>query len=212
MRSRVAALVIIAAIFSTTAQAKKAPSAVWQVMRSADPVTGASTCAVVASDTAGGLRFTQTGALYPVVEMNSTHGLLVGVSSGGRLRLPVGDILWRIDDHPHRVVKAADNPALAGQASEVPAATVEALTAQTMRMVQAMTATSTMAGGAAAREMLDEMLAGQTLLFRSASTAVQTGIPDYSALRAGQVTAKGIRPYPLDASFRAGLVACGITG
>ncbi|MES2302342.1 MAG: hypothetical protein V4521_09765 [Pseudomonadota bacterium] len=212
MRSRVAALVIIAAIFSTTAQAKKAPPAVWQVMRSADPVTGVTTCAVVASDTAGGLRFTQTGALYPVVEMNSTHGLLVGVSSGGRLRLPVGDILWRIDDHPHRVVKAADNPALAGQASEVPAATVEALTAQTMRMVQAMTATSTMAGGAAAREMLDEMLAGQTLLFRSASTALQIGIPDYSALRAGQVTAKGIRPYPLDASFRAGLVACGITG
>ncbi len=212
MRSRVAALVIIAAIFSTTAQAKKVLPAVWQVMRSADPVTGASTCAVVASDTAGGLRFTQTGAFYPVVEMNSTHGLLVGVSSGGRFRLPVGDILWRIDDHPHRVVKAADNPALAGQASDVPAATVEALTAQTMRMVQAMTATSTMAGGAAAREMLDEMLAGQTLLFRSASTALQTGIPDYLALRAGQVTAKGIRPYPLDASFRAGLVACGITG
>lgn len=212
MRVAAAALALGALAMSPAAQARKAPPPVWQVMRSADPVTGASTCAVVASDTAAGLRFTQTGALYPVVEMNSTHGLLVGVSSGGRIRLPVGDILWRIDDHPHRVVRAADNPAIAAQPSGLPSATVEGLTAQTMRMVQAMTATSTMAGGEAAREMLDEMLAGQSLLFRPGSTAVQTGIPDYSALRAGQVTAKGIRPYLLDTSFRAGLVLCGITG
>jgi len=207
-----AALAILAITIAPAASARKAPPPVWQVMRSADPVTGASTCAVVAADTAAGLRFTQTGALYPVVEMNSTYGLLVGVSSGGRIRLPVGDIVWRIDDHPYRLIRAADNPSDAGPPSGAPAATVEAMTAQTMRLVQTMTATSTMASGAAAREMLDEMLAGQSLLFRSARTTAQTGIPDYATLGAGLITAKGIRPYPLDASFRAGLVTCGITG
>lgn len=212
MRVAGVALALGALAMSPAAQARKPPPPVWQVMRSADPVTGASTCAVVASDASGRLRFTQTGALYPVVEMNTTYGLLVGVSSGGRFRLPVGDIVWRIDDHPHRVVRAADNPSDAGQQSAAPAATVEGMTAQTMRLVQTMTATSTMASGGTAREMLNEMLAGQSLLFRSARTTAQTGIPDYAALGAGQITAKGIRPYPLDASFRAGLATCGIAG
>src|SRR5690606_38699484 len=87
---------------------------VWSVSRTSDPITGVSSCVVTAYDTAAGLKYSRFGFLYPVVENNSKLGLLVGVSSGGKMRLPTGDILWRVDDNPHRTLRAADNPALTG--------------------------------------------------------------------------------------------------
>ncbi len=201
-----------AAVGSSVAQAKKKQAAAWQVVRATDPITRASTCAIVASDYVGKTRFTQSGALYSIVEMNSTYGLLVGVSSGGRFRLPTGDILWAVDNLPHREIRAAENPGQRPAPATIPGAgaTVEEMTSYAMRLTQQMTASSTMATGAKAREMLEEMLAGQSLLFRSADTGPQTGLPDYSALTAGQRNEKGLlRPIPLDESFREGLRVCG---
>lgn len=212
MKTILASLALIAVTFSPGADAKKRAAA-WQVVRAADPITRASTCAVVASDYVGKTRFTQIGALYPVVEMNSTYGLLVGVSSGGRFRLPTGDIIWSVDERPHRQIRAADNPSQhkAVTTPPVPRATVEELTEYAKRLTQQMTATSTMASGAKAREMLDEMLAGQSLLFRAEGSGPQTGLPDYSALVAGQRNEKGdLKPIPLDGSFREGLRVCGM--
>ena len=124
--------------------------------------------------------------------MNSTYGLLVGVSSGGRFRLPTGDILWVVDGLPHRELRASDNPgAVSSGASHVPAANVEAMTAYTMQLTRSLSATSTMASGEKAREMLDEMFKGQSLLFRSAAAGPQIGLPNYSALVAGQVNERG---------------------
>lgn len=92
-----------------------------------------------------------------------------------------------------------------------PEGTVEAATARAMRLTYAMTATSTMASGAKAREMLDEMLAGRSLLFRAAAPAAQMGLPNYTAPMAGQITGKGeLKPIPIDTSFREGLRSCGI--
>lgn len=213
MRNLILAAVALAAVAATpAAHARKQPRAAWQVMRATDPITRVSTCAVVASDYIGRIRLTRSGALYPVVEMNSTYGLLVGVSSGGRIRLPTGDVLWAVDELPHRELRAAENPgALPMPPLPASGATVEAMTAYATQLTRAVTATSTMASGARAREMLDEMLNGKTLLFRSAGMGPQTGLPDYSALVAGQVNEKGqLHPIPLDASFREGLRNCGI--
>lgn len=149
--------------------------------------------------------------------MNAAHGLLVGVSSGGRFRMPVGDIVWAVDGKPHREVRAADNPSIAATASPAPspgdiaAATIASSVAQANRVVQAMTATSTMASGDKAREMLAELLAGERLLFRAATPNALIGMPDYRALMARQINEKlEIKPIPIDASFREGLIACGI--
>ena len=212
MRALTLAIAAAGLTISPSAQARKAPKPAWQVMRATDPITRASTCAVVASDYLGKTRFTQTGALYAVVEMNSTYGLLVGVSSGGRFRLPTGDILWVVDELPHRELRAANNPGSASSAdSVVPTASVEAMTAYARQLTQSLSATSTMASGVKAREMLDEMLKGKALLYRSAAAGPQTGLPDYVALLAGKVNQRGeIRPVPLDASFREGLKSCGI--
>jgi hypothetical protein len=200
----------------STADAKKKPPATWQVSRVTDPITGTSTCVVAAMDKAAGLIFTQVGGLYPVVENNPVHGLLVGVSSGGKIRLPTGDILWRVDDKPFRELKANDNPppasATAASVSGTDAASkaIQDAMAFTNRLTAGMTATSTVASGARAREMLTEMLTGQSLLFRAAAAAPAYGLPGSGTWQVGQITAKGLRPIPLDDSFRAGLLACGI--
>jgi hypothetical protein len=213
MRGAAIAIALASFALAPAAVAKKQPRAAWQVMRVTDPITRASSCAVTASDYVGKIRFTQMGGLYPVVEMNSTYGLLVGVSSGGRYRLPTGDVLWVVDEHPHRELHAADNPGtptlpvVGGD----PTQTTNAATAYAMQMVKTGVSTSTMASGAKAREMLDEMLGGKSLLFRSAGFGPQIGLPNYSALMAGQFNEKGqLRPVPLDDSFREGLKACGI--
>jgi len=213
MKIPVACLALATLVITPAAYARRNRTDAWEVVQATDPITRASTCAVIATDYMGRTRFTQTGGLYPVVEMNSTHGLLVGVSSGGRIRLPTGDILWVVDDRPQRTIRAADNPsensALPGQPGL--GASIEKMTAYAMQLSRQMTATSTMASGDTAREMLDEMLEGTSLLFRSAGSGVKTGLPDYSALVAGQVNERGeLRPVPLDQSFRDGLRTCGI--
>jgi len=210
---------LAASFIASGAMAAKKPAGAWQVIRQPDPVTGRSTCTVAAIDAAGGSAFSRTGALYPVVENNPVHGLLVGVSSGGRFRLPAGDILWRVDDRPFRELRAADNPAPAGTTPVAPvppgpndAATkaMQEAMASTMRLTAGMTATSTMASGPRARDMLAELLAGHQLLYRSASAAPDFGLPSSEALRVGQYTAKGQRPIPIDDSFRVGVTSCGI--
>ncbi len=196
----------------TAASARKAPKSVWQVTRSTDPITGATSCIVAAYDRAGSLRYSRTGALYPFVEISSVHGVLVGVSSGGRIRLPTGDIVWRVDDRPFRTLAAADNPTGAA-ASAVPPGNpaMQQLVDQQMRIVAAATATSTVASGETARAILDEMLAGRGLVFRAAAATASYGLPTGAGQEVGLLTREGVRPYPLDDSFRAGLASCGIT-
>jgi hypothetical protein len=212
MRNFVMALALTGAVTSSAAQARKDQPA-WQVLRATDPITRVTTCSVAATDHIRNTRFTMTGGLYPVVEMSSTYGLLVGVSSGGRIRMPTGDILWVVDDKPYRTLRAAENPgspAMPATSSDA-AKAIDAVTAYAMQLARSGAATSTMASGVKAREMLDEMLQGRSLLFRAAGWGQQTGLPDYSAMMAGQINEKGeLHPVPLDTSFRAGLQECAI--
>lgn len=211
-KSLILAAAAASTLFMPALSAKKKPKPVWQVTRTSDPITGTTSCIVAAYDRAGGLSYSRTGALYPFVENSSVHGLLVGVSSGGRVRLPTGDIVWRVDDRPFRTLAAADNPAGATM-SAVPQSTpgMQQLVDEQMRLIAAATATSTVAGGDTARVMLDEMLAGKGLVFRAAAATASYGLPTGGDRRVGLLTKGGIRPYPLDESFRAGLTACGIT-
>lgn len=199
------------------------PARAWDVSRSVDPITGQSRCVVAAYDKlkANSKRpftFSRSGYLYPVVELNSAYGLLVGVSSGGRFRLPTGDILWRVDDRPYRELHAADNPGLPANQFAVPRTgnevadrKVEEAMTSTSKFAASMTATSTMSSGRVAGEMLREMLAGRSLIFRSAASVPSYGVPTDREYQVGQYTSQGlIRPIPLDASFRESIVGCGI--
>lgn len=196
----------------------RAPQA-WQATRTIDPVTSATRCVVTALDYFGKSRYSRTGFLYPVIEKHPDHGLLVGVSSGGRFRLPTGTILWRVDDRPFRELRAEDGPATVDTAVTAPAGTpqdpvaVKAMAdamALTNRMIMSATATSTFAQGDRAKEMLAELLAGQGLLFRAKAAAPETGLPGTGMYRVGQFTNDGLRPVPLDESLRTSLRECAI--
>lgn len=215
----IAAVTVTALMTTSPTAAKKKPREAWSVTKTEDSITGAKTCVVAAYDQVRKSRFTQTGALYPIVEKNDTLGILVGVSSGGRYRLPTGDILWRVDKLPHRTLKAADNPATASSldastpyktGNEVADKAMADAMAATSGMTAAMTATSTVASGGKASEMLAEMLSGHGLIFRSAAVAPAFGLPNDRSSRVGQYTDEGLKPIPLDASFRAGVTECGI--
>lgn len=213
-------LLIVLTLCAPALAGAKAPKEAWAVTHSVDPITGVSSCAVVAPDQFGKAKYTRLGYIYPVVENNSKLGLLIGVSSGGPYRVPTGDILWRVDSNPFRTLKAADNPATA-PIVEMRApyktgnpdvdARAEAAIASANRMAAAMMSTSTVASGAIAYELLKEMIFGRALVYRQASIAPQYGLPSSQTNAVGQLTDAGLRPIPLDDSFRRGLQQCSIT-
>ncbi|EQB00234.1 hypothetical protein L288_18525 [Sphingobium quisquiliarum P25] len=209
---------LLTAIAPSAAMAKGKPRDVWSVTRSSDPITGTTSCVVTAYDTAAGMKFSRMGFLYPIVENNPKLGLLIGVSSGGRYRLPTGDILWRVDDNPHRELKAADNPAVGGTSfgaafktgNEATDRQVEGVMVQTAQLTASLTATSTVASGDKAREMLAEMAAGRSLIYRQEAASPAFGLPSARTAEVGQYTSKGQEPFLIDASFHRGLTECGI--
>jgi hypothetical protein len=208
---------LITAVCSANAEAK--PRAVWTVARTEDPITGVKRCVVSAYDQFLGSKFTRTGFLYPVIEINSELGLLVGVSTGGPYRLPAGDILWRVDDMPFRTLRAADNPVSEGQPAVLPQQpaspyannpAVQDLIRNANRTAAAMMSPTTVASGAAAKEMLVELAKGRSLIYRSAGIASGFGLPTPQASAVGQYTGEGQKPFVIDQSFHDGLRQCGL--
>lgn len=181
----------------------------WQVVRSSDPITNVTSCVVAAPDQAAGMSFTRSLMLYPIVELNSQRGLLVGVSSGGQIRVPVGQVLWRVDDNPFRELGRSMTDMASGFGS--PSSSPADLARMQQEMIDAATATSTVSEGSVAIEMLQEMRAGRNLLFRQKQAAASYGLPGTATSAVGQYsTAGGHEAIPLDESFAASLRACGI--
>jgi hypothetical protein len=200
---------------SEPANAQRRSRDTWQVSRVSDPITGSQTCVVAAYDRAAGRSFSRVGYLYPIVENNPQFGFLVGVSSGGRVRIPTGDILWRVDTNPYREIRAADNPAPppatpSSQSNDPASAAMRDALAMTASLTMAATATSTVASGERAREMLREMTVGRQLIYRAAAGAPAYGLPSSAIGQVGQITREGLRPIPIDESFHRALAECGI--
>lgn len=219
MKICITAATLLAMTLAMPAGAKGRPAQTWQATCTTDPVTGATRCVVTALDYVGRTRYSRTGFLYPVIEKHPVHGLLVGVSSGGRFRLPTGTILWRVDDRPFRELRAEDGPMTVDTPAVAPtgadqnsvAAKVMAdAMALTNRMILSATATSTFAQGNTALAMLEELRAGAGLIFRAKAAVPDTGLPGTGMYRVGQITRDGLRPVPLDASLASALADCGI--
>lgn len=189
------------------------PAPPWSSTVTTDPITGTKRCVVAAYDRVAGASYSRTGYLYPIIEFNSEFGLLVGVSSGGPIRFPVGDIVWRVDDRPYRELRAFNNPTQGSSTTGKTAADMtSARIAETIRYAQKLAAnagaTATVASGAEATAMLDEMLGGNTLIYRASRPNAQFGLPTGHEQRVGQWTSEGLRPFPLDATFRQSVEQC----
>ncbi|MBG6119027.1 MULTISPECIES: hypothetical protein [unclassified Sphingobium] len=223
MKTRFAmtAAILLTACTMPLAAKDKTPHT-WYATRTADPVTGVTRCVVTAMDYVGKTRYSRTGFLYPMIENHPRHGLLIGVSSGGRFRLPTGTMLWRVDDQPFREIRPEDGPLPDGAAiAAVPVpAGAESATSKAVndamalatRMAAGFSATSTFATGEQAAAMLAELRAGHGLLYRAKAASSDMGLPDSGMYRVGQITKDGLKPIPVDESLHTALAQCGIAG
>jgi len=190
----------------------------WTASSSVDPITGVERCVVSIPDRSFGSAFSRTGALYPYVEQNSELGLMVGVSSGGRIRLPTGDIDWRVDDNSHHTLKASDTPssgvdipdANTAEMSEAALEAFENSMANAEGMVFSIQNGVTAAGGEKAELLLEELRAGSELRFRSKTAAPSAGLVSSSTYLTGRLEGGELVPFLLDESFERALVTCGL--
>ena len=187
----------------------------WQVSRTFDPITDETRCVVASYDQGGLLSFSRVGYLYPVVEVHPTHGLLVGAGSGGMIEVPVGDVVWRVDQNPHHEIKVANSPVDKAFASSVPDLSGTAVSEEHRAALESATQAmgslfsgATLATGTQARAILEEMKAGSSLLFRRVVS--DTGLPTSAVYQVGQYSGGKQEPIPLDESFLAALADCGI--
>ncbi|MBC6404782.1 MAG: hypothetical protein GDA41_03495 [Rhodospirillales bacterium] len=174
--------------------------------------------------------FTNSLAIYPVVEDHPKHGLLVGVSSGGKFRIPVGNVLWRVDKNDSILVSSADMPTVEqthvdeyykkldqninnkNNYSEILSKATADLMKQTSSGLISALAGAAVASGEKAHKMLNQMRSGQSLIIRrNLGTHSDIGIPQSSDLLVGQFFNGQQRPIPIDRSFHTALEACNIS-
>lgn len=130
---------------------------------------------------------TVTGRTYPFVGKRGDT-LLVGVRSGGQLRIPVGDVQLRIDDHPAWTITMIETPLEREAEGDAQQAAIQSVIAASTRPYTAAT-------GEKAQQILQQMLSGKKLIYRQ----VTPGMPTSTT---GE--------YLLDESFKAALLKAGI--
>lgn len=184
-----------------------APKVEWITVRNTDKFTDKSTCAVTVGSfyTQNGV-YTATNHYYPHIE--TVNGdLRVGVRSGGRFLIPVGDVQIRVDQNPAWTISSSETPL-----DYVPEGQLKAMQAfapqdpQQQQIVTnayktAMEATArsmspfTAATGDKARTILNQMRAGHSMIYRTVGL-------NQAASTTGE--------YVLDPSLEAALRQCGI--
>jgi len=184
-----------------------APKVEWITVRNTDKFTDKSTCAVTVGSfyTQNGV-YTATNHYYPYIE--TVNGdLRVGVRSGGRFLIPVGDVQIRVDQNPAWTISSSETPL-----DYVPEGQLKAMQAfapQDPKQQQivtnayktAMEATArsmspfTAATGDKARTILNQMRAGHSMIYRTVGL-------NQAASTTGE--------YVLDPSLEAALRQCGI--
>jgi hypothetical protein len=130
---------------------------------------------------------TVTGGLYPFVGKRGEE-LLVGVRSGGRLRVPVGDVQIRIDDNPAWTITVMETPLDRPLDKDATQAAVQTVIAASTRPYTAAT-------GEKAKQILAQMLAGKRLIYRQVTPGTQTSTTG---------------EFAIDDSFRTELLKTGI--
>ena len=173
------------------------PKIEWIVDNVVDKLTDEKICHI----TVGSLYthqgvYTYNNHFYPYIEVVDSE-LRVGVKSGGNIRIPVGDIQLRIDKNKPWTITVSETP-LKTAASNIPEVTAENKKVVEYAYNQAMKATApyTATTGKKARSILNEMINGDTLIFR--------------VLGLNQ-TQSSTGEYKLDDSFSKSLKMCNIS-
>lgn len=199
-----------------TSLGPKEPDRYWYSHSTKDEFTDEVECIVsTGSLYRNGIVYTKTGNYYPFIQEVDGE-LIVGVKSGGKQPIPVGNIQIRIDSLPAWNITTAETPSsLLGTTPPADPGVLKAMTENvpedqkaiitnsyqsSMELMAQNMSTKTAASGDKARSILTQMLAGNTLKYR---------IVGFSGLAgAGKSTTGIVR---LDNSLPDSLTICGIS-
>nr|WP_325101012.1 MULTISPECIES: hypothetical protein [unclassified Pseudomonas] len=205
MKLKKTALVLLALVMSGCATGP-GQSVEWITVRDTDQFTDKSTCGVTVGSfyTARGV-YTVSNNYYPYIE--SANGeLRVGIRSGGRFKIPVGNVQLRIDQNPAWTIATGETPVdyvPDGQLKAMQAYAGDAKQQQMLEStykaamqasVQAMSP-FTAATGEKAEKILAQMKTGKVLIYRTLGL-------NQAASTTGE--------YALDQSLNKALADCGI--
>jgi hypothetical protein len=169
MKRMIAILIVMGALGGC------ASGSVWKATGSTDEFTDKTTMMVTSGDfSAGTSIITSSLKFYPVIRKEGGE-LYVGLMSGGRYKIPVGTIQMRIDQNEAWTITPQETPvsmvpAMPEIALGLPAEQQEMIKkaqAQSVENVYKMMSPYTVAGGAKARSILKQMLAGQNMKYRT---------------------------------------------
>lgn len=206
---KIKALVISAVMLLGACGSTEPPEIRWFTQKNVDQFNDTSTCRV----TVGGLYYangtvlTYTNQFYPFVETVDSD-LRVGVLSGGKVQVPVGNVQLRIDNNDSWTIETQETPVDYVPSSSTVDMTpyMSSLTAEQKVQFQSTYESSmenatkimspyTAVSGEKAKKILSEMVSGTKLIYR------RVGF-NQAASSTGE--------YKLDMSFQNALTECGI--
>jgi len=221
MNIRTATALLLASVASACAPALAPLELKWNAQREVDKFADTETCRVTtwfARDDQGGWRY--ANQIYPVVERRG-GAVLVGVmtapmrSGPNLVAMPAGDVQIRIDGNPTWSIASVETPADVTQGTS-PQLMSQSVVAQTeaalknnphvdaaamaeaqrtmMTQMSSVMSPRTLATGEKATQILAQMKAGKTIMYRKITT--------------GTVTSEPVS-FPLD-GLNAALAKCGL--
>lgn len=199
MKSGLTAILITLSISGCSIQAPK-PS--WVTSNQKDQFTDKTICTVqLAKYYIGTSAYTQTGEYYPFIEMVDNQ-LRVGVKSGGRVLIPVGDVQLRIDNNPAWDITTAETPTdnspknnynfpsysnLTSQQQALITETEKSAMASVVKSMSPYTATT----GDKAQKIINQLISGNKLIYRTVGfnqAGSTTGEYDLASMRESLIT------------------------
>lgn len=196
---------IIAVLAAAVALGGCAAGPRWQATGTTDEFTDKTTMMVTTSEfPASGSIVTRSLHFYPVVRKEGDE-IYVGLMSGGRFKIPVGTVQLRIDQNESWTITPQETPvsmmpSAPQYALNLPpeqAALVKQAQDQAMLNVTQLMSPYTVTGGEKAKKILKQMLAGQTLKYRTVGinqAASTTGEAVIDPTLAESLRAIGINP------------------
>lgn len=183
-------------------------SQTWKATGTTDEFTDKTTMMVTTGDfTKVSPIVTSSFKFYPVVRKEGDE-IYVGLMSGGRFKIPVGTVQLRIDQNEAWTITPQETPvsmmpSAPQYALNLPpeqAALVKQTQDQAMLNVTQLMSPYTVTGGEKAKKILKQMLAGQTLKYRTVGinqAASTTGEAVIDPTLAESLRAIGINPSEL---------------
>ena len=182
---------------------KVTPKVGWVSLSSVDEFTDQKSCRVtVGSIYTANSIYTQVGNFYPLIEKVNGE-LRVGLQSGGKIKIPVGNIQLRIDGNKHWDITTSETPLdLAPKSTVDMSIYTHNLPDEQRILVESSIKDSakilspyTMTIGDKAKKIVKEMLNGKKIIYRT--VAINQG---------GSTTGE----FVLDDSLKIALNQCGI--